>query len=47
MVFVFPSLLICKCPVQTPILVHIEKNKFLPLMISYLKVATDPEWSWG
>lgn len=47
MITVFPSLLICKYPVQTRILVHIEKNNFLPLLISYLKVSTDPDWSWG
>lgn len=40
-------LLICKCPLQTPILIHMEKNKFLPLLVGYLKFSMDPDWFLG
>lgn len=45
MIAAFPSLLVFKHSAQTPTLVHIERNNFLPLLIGYLKVSTDPDWS--
>lgn len=43
MIAAFPSLLVFKYSAQTPTLVHIERNNFLPLLIGYLKVSTDPD----
>lgn len=35
--------LICKSPLQTPILIHTEKNKFLLLLAGFLKFSMDPD----
>lgn len=43
----YSSFLICKCLLQTPILIHIENNKILPLLVGYLKFSMDPDWFLG